>query len=120
MSSTALEIKEQLRTVLSQRYDINAKLLSLSALGEDPILNQMGFFSGESKPEKLFRALMAVCDGLFKTEEEKRNAVSSISLAGNNIDDVLQIMSLTDTFHDVELVSSDDDLFPGVKFEQSL
>lgn len=101
MSSTALEIKEQLRTVLSQRYDINAKLLSLSALGEDPILNQMGFFSGESKPEKLFRALMAVCDGLFKTEEEKRNAVSSISLAGNNIDDVLQIMSLTDTFPDL-------------------
>lgn len=101
MSSTASEIKDQLRNVLSLRYDVETKLLNLSALGEDAILNQMGFFSGESKPEKLFRALMAVCDGLFKTAQEKRDAVSSISLAGNNINDVVQIMSLSDTFPDL-------------------
>ncbi|KAI1106708.1 NTF2-like protein [Jackrogersella minutella] len=101
MSATALEIKDHLRSVLSLRYDVEAKLLNLSTLGEDPGLNQMGFFSGESKPEKLFRALMAVCEGLFKTPQEKRTAVASISLAGNNIDDVLQIMSLTETFPDL-------------------
>ncbi|KAI0974562.1 hypothetical protein F4678DRAFT_423186 [Xylaria arbuscula] len=100
LSSTALELKEQLRGVLSTRYDVNAKLLNLSALGEDPTLNQMGFFSGESTPEKMFRALMAVCEGLFKTEQAKRDAVVSISLAGNNINDVSQISSLTDTFPD--------------------
>ncbi|KAI1799835.1 NTF2-like protein [Daldinia bambusicola] len=101
MSSTALEVKDALRNVLSLRYDGGAKLLNLSALGEDAGLNQMGFFSGESKPEKLFRALMAVCDGLFKTPQEKRDAVASVSLAGNNIDDVLQIMSLAETFPDL-------------------
>ncbi|KAI1409727.1 NTF2-like protein [Hypoxylon sp. FL1857] len=101
MSSTALEIKEVLRGVLSARYDTSAKLLNLSALGEDPGLNQMGFFSGESKPEKLFRALMAVCDSFFKTAQDKRDHVVSISLAGNNIDDVFQIMSLTETFPDL-------------------
>ncbi|OTA69228.1 NTF2-like protein [Hypoxylon sp. EC38] len=101
MSSTALEIKEQLRHVLSTRYDPNSKLLNLSTLGEDPGLNQMGFFNSGSKPEKLFRALMAVCDGLFKTAQDKRDHVVSISLAGNNIDDVLQIMSLTETFPDL-------------------
>ncbi|KAI0842978.1 NTF2-like protein [Hypoxylon sp. FL0890] len=101
MSSSALEIKEQLRNVLSTRYDTTTKLLNLSALGEDPGLNQMGFFSGESRPEKLFRALMAVCEGLFKTAQDKRDHVVSISLAGNNIDDVLQIMSLTETFPDL-------------------
>ncbi|KAI1188094.1 hypothetical protein F5B17DRAFT_397230 [Nemania serpens] len=101
LSSTALELKEQLRGVLSSRYDVNAKLLNLSTLGEDPCLNQMGFFSGESTPEKMFRALMAVCDGLFKTAQAKRDAVTSISLAGNNINDVLQIMSLSDTFPDI-------------------
>ncbi|KAI1132246.1 hypothetical protein F5Y10DRAFT_231316 [Nemania abortiva] len=101
LSSTALEIKEQLRGVLSSRYDVNSKLLNLSALGEDPSLNQMGFFSGDATPEKMFRALMAVCDGLFKTAQAKRDAVVSISLAGNNVNDVLQIMSLTDTFPDV-------------------
>ncbi|KAI5867102.1 NTF2-like protein [Durotheca rogersii] len=101
MSSNALEIKEQLRSVLSVRYDVGAKLLNLSALGEDTVLNQMGVFHGQSTPEKLFRALMAVCDGLFKTSQEKRDAVVSISLSNNNIDDVLQIMALTETFPDL-------------------
>ena len=101
LSSTALEIKEQLRSVLSTRYDVNAKLLNLSALGEDPALNQMGFFRGEATPEKMFKALMAICEGLFKTPQAKRDAVVSISLAGNNINDVSQILSLTDTFPDI-------------------
>ncbi|KAI2638210.1 hypothetical protein GGS21DRAFT_510161 [Xylaria nigripes] len=101
LSSAALEIKDRLRGVLSSRYDGNTKLLNLSALGVDPNLSQMGFFSGESTPEKLFRALMAVCDGLFKTAQEKRDAVVSISLADNNINDVQQIMSLVDTFPDI-------------------
>ncbi|KAL7628720.1 nuclear mRNA export, poly(A)+RNA binding protein [Parahypoxylon ruwenzoriense] len=101
MSSSALEIKDQLRSVLSVRYDVGAKLLNLSSLGEDPGLNKMGFFSGQSTPEKMFRALMAVCDGLFKTPQEKQDAVISIGLSNNNIDDVLQIMALTDTFPDL-------------------
>lgn len=101
LSSSALEIKDQLRSVLSTRYDTETRLLNLATLGEDQILNQIGFFSGESKPEKLFRALMAVCEGLFKTPQEKRDAVISISLAGNNVDDVIQIMSLADTFPDL-------------------
>ncbi|KAI1213848.1 NTF2-like protein [Annulohypoxylon truncatum] len=101
LSSDALQIKEQLRSVLSLRYNTEVKLLDLSVLGNDQILQQMGFFSGESKPEKLFRALMAVCDGLFKTPQDKRQAVVSVSLAGNNIDDVHQIMSLAETFPDL-------------------
>ncbi|KXJ95520.1 hypothetical protein Micbo1qcDRAFT_192517 [Microdochium bolleyi] len=101
MSSTALEVKEQLKSVLSLRYDVEAKLLNLSNLGQDPVLSKMGFFAGESSPEKMFRALMAICDGIFKTAQEKRESIMSISLAGNNIDDVLQVMSLTDTFPDV-------------------
>ncbi|KAI2618384.1 NTF2-like protein [Hypoxylon sp. NC1633] len=101
MSSDALQTLEQLRSVLSTRYDTGAKLLNLSTLGDDLILNQMGFFSGGSTPEKLFRALMRVCEELFKTPQQKREAVVSISLAGNNIDDVRQIMPLADTFPDL-------------------
>ncbi|KAI5920007.1 hypothetical protein F4810DRAFT_684337 [Camillea tinctor] len=101
LSSSAIEVKDQLRSILSLRYDVENKLLNLSALGEDAGLNQMGFFSGENKPEKLFRALMAVCEGLFKTAQAKRDAVVSVSLAGNSVDDVLQIMSLAETFPDL-------------------
>ncbi|KAI0013439.1 NTF2-like protein [Xylariaceae sp. FL0662B] len=115
MSSDALEIKDRLRQILSSRYDADAKLLNLSTLGEDPVLNQMGFFSGVSTPEKLFRALMAVCEGLFKTPLEKRNAVVSISLAGNNIDDVLQIMSLSDTFPDLVNLDLSQNQFKDLK-----
>ncbi|XXG94012.1 nuclear mRNA export, poly(A)+RNA binding protein [Hypoxylon texense] len=115
LSSSALEVKDQLRNVLSARYDPNTKLLNLSSLGDDPILKQMGFFSGGSKPEKLFRALMAVCEGLFKTPEEKRNAVVSVSLAANNVDDVLQIMSLADTFPDLVNLDLSQNQFKDLK-----
>jgi nuclear RNA export factor len=101
LSATSQELKTRLIQVLSNRYDANAKLLNLSKLGEDPELIQMGFFNGESKPQKLFQALMAICDSLFKSLVEKREALTSISLAGNNIDDVLQIMSLADTLPDL-------------------
>lgn len=108
MSSDALAMKEQLRTILSLRYDLESKFLNLSNLGEDPGLQSMGFFGSASGPEKMvkmFRALMAICDGIFKTAKERREGVSSVSLAGNNIDDVLQIMALSETFP--ELVNLD-------------
>ncbi|KAI1369360.1 hypothetical protein F5Y08DRAFT_293119 [Xylaria arbuscula] len=115
LSSTALEMKEQLRSVLSTRYDVNAKLLNLSSLGEDPALNQMGFFRGEATPEKMFKALMAICEGLFKTPQAKRDAVVSISLAGNNINDVSQILSLTDTFPDIVNLDLSRNQFKDIK-----
>ncbi|KAH9909304.1 hypothetical protein F4778DRAFT_223477 [Xylariomycetidae sp. FL2044] len=115
MSSGALQIKEQLQSVLSARYNTESKLLNLASLGEDPSLAQMGFFSGESRPEKLFRALMAICDGLFKTAKEKRDAVISISLRGNSIDDVYQIMSLADTFPDLSHLDLSQNQFKDLK-----
>ncbi|CAJ2501579.1 Uu.00g044320.m01.CDS01 [Anthostomella pinea] len=115
LSSNALEIKQHLRGVLSMRYDVNAKLLNLSALGEDPALAQRGFFNGESTPEKLFRTLMAICEQLFKTPQAKRDAVVSISLSGNNVDDVLQIMSLTDTFPDLVNLDLSQNQFKDIK-----
>ena len=104
ISSDAAEMKEQLRNVLSIRYDVEGKLLNLSTLGEDAFLQQMGFFSADSGPEKvvkMFRALMAICDGIFKTPKERREGVQSVSLSGNNIDDVVQVMALSDTFPDL-------------------
>ncbi|OTA98494.1 hypothetical protein M426DRAFT_28403 [Hypoxylon sp. CI-4A] len=115
ISSSALEVQNQLHAVLSSRYDPNTKLLNLSTLGEDPGLNQMGLFNGESTPEKLFRALMVVCDRLFKTPEEKREAVISVSLAGNNIDDVHQIMTLNETFPDLVNLDLSGNHFKDVK-----
>lgn len=115
LSSTAQEVKEQLKGVLSTRYDVEQKLLNLSSLGQDPVLSQMGFFVGESTPEKMFRALMAICDGIFKTSVAKRESVVSISLSGNGIDDVAQVMSLTDTFPDVVNLDLRDNALKDIK-----
>ncbi|KAK7907902.1 mRNA export factor mex67 [Apiospora marii] len=100
LSAQTQQIKENLRTMLAQRYDPGQKLLNLSSLGNDALLIQMNMFQ-ESTPQKLFRALMVICDEQFKTAQAKRDAISSVSLAGNNIDDVGQVMTLTETFPDL-------------------
>ncbi|KAK8125235.1 uncharacterized protein PG998_000994 [Apiospora kogelbergensis] len=87
LSADTQSVKENLRTMLAQRYDPGQKLLNLATLGKHP--------------QKLFRALMVICDEQFKTAQAKRDAISSVTLAGNNIDDVGQVMTLTETFPDL-------------------
>ncbi|KAI0136567.1 TAP domain-containing protein [Xylariales sp. AK1849] len=101
LSESSQAVKDQLVTFLGQRYDNSSKLLDFSNLGQDEGLNQMGVFAGETSPQKLFRALMAVCDTFFKNASAKRESIISISLAGNDIDDVIQIMSLAETLPDL-------------------
>ncbi|KAH8675679.1 mRNA export factor mex67 [Xylariales sp. PMI_506] len=103
LSESSQAIKDQLGAILSSRYSAETKLLNLSNLGDDAGLIEMGFFSASTgaTPEKLFRTLMAVLDQIFKTAEAKRENIISVSLAGNNVDDVQQIMSLADTFPDL-------------------
>ncbi|KAK7951298.1 mRNA export factor mex67 [Apiospora aurea] len=100
LSAQTQDVKENLRTMLAQRYDPGQKLLNLASLGSDSLLIQMNMFQ-ESTPQKLFRALMVICDEQFKTAQAKRDAISSVTLAGNNIDDVGQVMTLTETFPDL-------------------
>lgn len=97
-SSATQETKERLQGVLGERYDGATKLLRLNALAQDPTLVSMGMFESKERAEKTFRALMKICDDLFKTLKEKREAIESISLADNNIDDVVQVDSVAETF----------------------
>ncbi|KAM0819513.1 hypothetical protein AB5N19_05329 [Seiridium cardinale] len=100
LSETSRNIKDQLTAVLGERYNQEAKLLNLSYLSQDAILQQMDMFN-QATPEKLFRAFMVILEENFKTAQAKREGVVSISLKGNNIDDASQIMSLADTFPDL-------------------
>ncbi|KAH6660007.1 hypothetical protein BKA67DRAFT_546481 [Truncatella angustata] len=100
LSEKSKDVKEQLTTVLGQRYNQAAKLLDLSDLSQDVILQQMDMLN-QASPEKLFRALMVIVEQSFKSAQERRDGVVSISLKGNNIDDVTQITSLADTFPDL-------------------
>ncbi|EHL03636.1 putative mRNA export factor MEX67 [Glarea lozoyensis 74030] len=102
VSVSAQETKERLRGVLASRYDANLKLLNLAALAQDPGLIQMGVFDGSTTTSKIFPALMVVCDGLFKTRSEKREAIVSVTLADNDLVDVKDVAALAQTFPDIK------------------
>ena len=101
-SASTSEVKDQLRGVLAARYDPGLKLLNLSALVADPTLNSMGMFNGSTDTSKIFPALMIVCDELFKTRREKREAITSVTLTGNGLTNVKEVHLLAEMFPDIK------------------
>lgn len=83
---------------MSQRYIGSSKLLKLDALASDADLVNLGMFANPERALKTFKGLMTICDSLFKTAQEKQDAIESISLANNNIDDVTQVEMVATTF----------------------
>ena len=102
VSQAAQEAKDRFRAVLAARYDANLKLLNLSALALDAGLRRMGVFDGSTTTSKVFPAMMVVCDGLFKSPQEKRDAIVSVSLADNELADVSAVTTLAQTFPDLK------------------
>ncbi|TVY69054.1 mRNA export factor MEX67 [Fusarium oxysporum f. sp. cubense] len=97
-SKSTLELRTKLQEILSSRYLGTNKLLNLDALASDANLVTLGMFESRERALKTFRGLMAVCESLFKTDKEKQDAIESISLANNNIDDVGQVEVVATTF----------------------
>jgi nuclear RNA export factor len=102
MSNEAKKTQERIKNILSARYDINLKLLNLSRLGQDPGLVQMGMFDARNRISKLFPVLMVICDRLFSSAQEKRDAILSVTLAENDIDNVSNVITLAQTFPDLQ------------------
>ncbi|KAM0343893.1 hypothetical protein ACHAPU_008162 [Fusarium lateritium] len=97
-SKETQELRGKLQEILSSRYIGDNKLLKLDALASDANLVTLGMFESRERALKTFKGLMAVCDSLFKTAKEKQDAIESISLANNNIDDVGQVEIIAVTF----------------------
>ena len=101
-SETTQLLRETMRSILSQRYAPDNKLLKLDSLATDPQLVSIGAFEHQERAGKSLQALMVVCDGQFRTRKEKREAIESISLAQNSITDVSQVDSVASTFPDLK------------------
>lgn len=97
-SKETQELRAKLQSILSARYLGDNKLLKLDSLASDAELVTLGMFENRDRALKTFKGLMAICDGLFKTPAAKREAIESISLANNNIDDVIQVETVATTF----------------------
>ena len=98
-SSQTIDI---LKNLLARRYHIDTKLLDLSGLGSDPDLVKMGMFNSTSRESKFFPALMKICDKNFATAREKEDAVISVSLANNALNDVQSVTTLAQTFPSIK------------------
>jgi nuclear RNA export factor len=94
-----------LEEVLRTRYNPQTKMLDLSNLGEDPLLKQNGFFMLGSTTSKMFPALMAVADKKFDSEQAKRDAIVTVSLANNALTSVSPVTMLSLTFPDIKHLS---------------
>lgn len=102
ISQDAKDTENRIKSILSTRYNANFKLLNLSALGRDPGLIQMGMFDAKNRISKLFPVLMAVCDRLFSSPEQKKEAIVSVSLADNDLDSVSNVTAIAQTFPDLQ------------------
>ncbi|KAF3764927.1 hypothetical protein M406DRAFT_278588 [Cryphonectria parasitica EP155] len=116
LSTQAQKDKQKLQSVLERRYNLEAKLLDLSALGQDPILVEMGLLSSApDTAEKTFKVLMKICQELFKTAQQKREAMESVSLAGNALNSVNPVFDLAETFPDLKHLDLSNNQFSSVK-----
>jgi len=101
-SKTTLELKEKLQNMLARRYNAESKVLDLSAIGQDPEFVNTGMFETGGRDSKFFLALMTVCDETFASAQQKRDSVSSISLAHNSLPNVASVSPLATTFPDIK------------------
>lgn len=86
-----------LKGVLARRYNIELKLLDLSALAADPDLKAAHIFDKSTTTSKFFPAMMKVLDMQFKSAAEKNEAIISVSLANNELANLTPVTTLAQT-----------------------
>ncbi|KAL9119615.1 MAG: hypothetical protein Q9187_003832 [Circinaria calcarea] len=96
------QLKDKMTAMLSHRYNTELKLLDLSNLGTDPEFANTGMFETKERQAKFFPALMKVCDLIFTTREQKREAVVSVTLANNNLPNISTVTTLSQTFPELK------------------
>lgn len=114
-STEGAGVAELLKGVLSRRYKEETKLMDLSALGSDPELVNVGMFGSNSTTSKFFPALMKVCDGVFTTEQQKTEAVLSVSLANNELTNLDAVTTLAETFPNLRNLDISNNAFKSIQ-----
>jgi nuclear RNA export factor len=105
-SSEAEKTKAMLQSVLERRYDMDAKFLDLSALGQDEELRASAIFDSKSTTSKFFPALMRVLELAFDNKAERDAAIQSVSLARNDLENLTNVSTLSETLpnlHNLDL-----------------
>jgi nuclear RNA export factor len=90
---------QALRQFLRSRYNPQAKMLDLTNMKGDPLLQQVGVFATPSTSAKMFPALMKIADN------ERDLAVESVNLASNSLQEVTSVTTLAQSFPNLKNLS---------------
>jgi nuclear RNA export factor len=97
------EIRDKIKAALDSRYNPQTKILDLSNIGQDKNLNEAGFKAlAETGTSVFFECIMKVCDEVFKTREQKEQAIAGITVANNGMKEFTPIFTLATTFPDLK------------------
>lgn len=114
-SQSRNETKQMLEGFLGRRYNAEAKLLELSKIASDEEVQKSGMFDDQRTQKKFFPALMVICNQLLKSAEEKREAIHSISLAGNNLPNLDVVRDLPATFPHIKNLDLSGNKFENIR-----
>ncbi|KAK4897792.1 nuclear mRNA export, poly(A)+RNA binding protein [Elasticomyces elasticus] len=102
VSSEAEKTKAMLRGVLERRYDLDSRFLNLSQLAQDEELKNQHIFDSKSTASKFFPAMMRVLELSFDKPEERDAAITSVSLANNDLADLTAVTTLSQTLPKIQ------------------
>lgn len=95
--TTDTSLPDALAKVIHKRYLPNEKFLDLSCLATDPDFLASGLTN--EQPEKVWTALFITCERrVFETFEKRRDMVETLSLKGNAISSVKEVIAAASTF----------------------
>ena len=114
-STEGADVTELLKNLIARRYNHDTKVLDLSNLGQDPELVNIGMFGSNTTTSKFFPALMKVCDSGFANEQQKTEAVPSISLAGNGLANLDSVTTLAQTFPNLKNLDLSNNQFKSIQ-----
>lgn len=102
-----------LEQVIRKRYDPNAKLLDLSALAMDPLIQ--GAQLQSSSAEKVFSALFVTLEkSVFETREKRAEMIESVSFKNNSLNTVKEIIGASTTFYSIKNLDLSDNNFKKI------
>lgn len=103
-----------MKDFLARRYDASTKLLSLSNIAGDPAILESGMFSTEVKQKKFFPALLIVCERELGTQEAKEEAIQSVSLSNNGLQNTHVVYKLCWQLNHIKNLDLSNNAFDGL------
>lgn len=113
------DTKALLRGVLERRYNFDTKFLDLSALGQDVELQKQNIFDKKSTTSKIFPAMMKVLELSFDTDAERHAAITSVSLANNELADLTIVNTLSISLNKLQNLDLSNNNFASLSSLQS-